>query len=146
MLAVQLVGRKSSRWQTESVPKLMSHGGIYSDLELLKRPEMNYSVARYVVENKRGKDVEPSILARLVSRFGNKVMNHGSSLSDSRLSASVWLNPNVDNYDLLRTAKPSYFRIPSILKDNASHWENYFMLESQWDGDLVERAKVATKL
>lgn len=145
-LALQLVGRKKSRWNSESIEKLMNHGGIYSDLELLTRQEMDYEKAVFLVSNKRDKQVEPSVLSKIVNKYGSNILAHGQQLDKGYLNASKWVNLGLESYTFLAGIDKSYLDIPDILGNNLDSWYNFKMLESSWAGDLVSMAKAAVNL
>lgn len=145
-LALQLVGRKHSRWREASFETLLRHGGIYSDLELLSRNEMDYDTAVYIVQNKRDRQPEPSVMARIVSMYGSNILVESTPVDHSYISAAAWIDPFLVSHNSLAKADKSFLEIPSILGENITAWDNYKMLESSYEQNFVKMAETAVRL
>ena len=145
-LALQLVGQEKSRWNTESIDKLLWHGGIYSDLELLKRKEMDYEKAVFIVKNTRSKQAEPSVMSRIVTKYGSSILSFSDKVDISYVSAASFINPFLSSYNTLANMDRSYLEIPTILGDNITFWDNYKMLENSYEQNFLKMAETATKL
>lgn len=145
-LALQLVGKKETRWDSETTEKLLWHGGIYSDLELLKRDDMDYTKAVFLIKNERNKQVEPSVLSRIVNMYGSNILAYAQPVEKPYLKAATWVNQGLESYTALCKIDLAYLEIPNMLGDDITHWDNYKMLEKGWGTNFVEMAKAAVRL